>query len=254
MSFFDTKRGGGRNKRISSERPFLNGKDIESQISGYETLTVSGRSFLGYEINSDEADGMDGKVFNEASLSERVITVKFSLETANSADYMQKMNALTDILSMKQFDLYFGDESDWHFTGTVTSFTELEEGKLRGVGGFEITCTNPYKYSLEKTLQGTIVSLPNVKGEIVEIRYNATKTVNKIKIKHSLGFTLETAEGTVNSGDSLIFRPQEQIITLNGVDKTQWLAYTSDFENIPLGGTLTSEPSGALTVKYRERR
>lgn len=254
MIFLDTTTNNGLYGRLSSERPFFNGKDIETKINGYETLSVSGRSFLGYELIQDETDGIDGKIFNDSYLPERIITVNFSLKSNSSQEYMQKMNLLADILGQRQFDLYFQDEPDWHYKGTVTSFTEPEAGKLSGLGNFEITCSNPHKYSTEKEISGTTINLPTKKGEITEIKYTATKEVTKIKIKSTLGYTLETVEGTVSAGDSIVFRPQDQTVTLNGVNKAHWLAYSTDFENIPVGGTLTSEPVGNLTVKYRERR
>ena len=59
---------------------------------------------------------------------------------------------------------------------------------------------------------------------------------------------------TVDAGDTLAIDPIAQNVELNGVDKTAWLDFDSDFENFPALGNFSVSPNGTLAITYKKER
>lgn len=255
MNFIDTKPAQKGSVFIPSEALMINGKTIEEQIEGYQTLTVSGRGPLPKKITAETPEGRDGQRFIEAYYTPRSIVVAYQLIFENASDLLDKYNQLANILGNNEFEFNFKDEPDWYFTGTVSATSDLPIGELVGNGAFTITCSDPHKYSQPKTTtitdSGTISEDTNAK--LLEIDYVPNETAATITITNG-DFKMSFSEATVNVGDKLVIDPVNQKITINGTDHTAWLDFDSDFENFPAVGNIAVTPSGNLTVTYKKER
>lgn len=243
-------------KNISSEALLINDKTIESQIPQYQTLTVTGRGPLAYEINSESLDGMDGKRYVDSSFPERNIAVAYLLTTSSATEMIEAQDKLAAILMDKQFRFSFMDQKDWYFTGTVSDVSDPEEGKLQAKGSFTITASDPRKYSTEQSItstDGTYQFTDDLAKKITSIDYTATADVTRLVLSNDSGQHLEI-DGTVKSGDTIHLEPSTQSITLNGVTKASWLAFDSDFENYLASGSGTVDPVGKLIIRYKNIR
>ena len=253
MEFVDTvptQKGG---VFIPSEALMINGKIIEEQISGYQTLTVTGRGPLPKKITAETPDGRDGQRFVEAYYTTRTIVVTYQLIADTASNLMVKYNKLAAILSDNEFEFNFKDEPEWYFTGTVSAVSDLPVGVLAGNGSFTITCSDPHKYTQIKTANitnsGSISE--NTSAKLIEIDYTPSETATTITITNG-GYKMSFSGATVNSGDTLIIDPTNQKVTLNGTDHTAWLDFDSDFENFPALGNVSVSPNGNLKIKYRK--
>lgn len=244
----------GDKKFIASEALLIGGKAIEDSIDGYQTLTVSGRGPLGFSINADDVDGMDGKHFVDAFFPERVIKVVYRLNAASPTEMIEKQDKLAAILNAQQFDFTFRDQPDWHFIGTVSDTEDPEEGRLDAKGSFTITVSDPHKYSADKVLQGASVDFGSRSGQLTEVAFTPNADTGSLTLTNSLGYTLSLTNGAIKAGETLIIRPRDQTIALNGVSRLNWLTFTSDFENLPAAGVYTTDPAGTLKITYREVR
>ena len=135
---------------LPGEALFLNGQTLESLIQGYRTLYVKGRESLGADVQLTEQGRADGSLFNYKRYPERVLTVGFQILADNNAEFRAKFNQLGSILNVEQAQVIFNDEPDKFFIGTPGQVEEIEPGRNKITGEFEIVCADPFKYSVEE--------------------------------------------------------------------------------------------------------
>ena len=124
----------------------VNGKFIEDVISGFTTLSSTGREVLTKEIVSNQYK-RDGSVVDYTRYPEREITIKFTIETDADGDYRDKYTALLGMLDEENVDIQFNDDIDKFLTGTMYVNEPEEKFGNFCVGTFTIKCSDPFKYS-----------------------------------------------------------------------------------------------------------
>lgn len=254
MEFVDTTPTQKGGVFIPSEALMINGKTIEEQISGYQTLTVTGRGPLPKKITAETPDGRDGQRFVEAYYTTRTIVVTYQVIADNAQDLIDKYSKLAIILENNEFEFNFKDDPDWYYTGTVSAASDLPVGVLAGNGSFTITCSDPHKYAQVKTVDitnsGSISE--NTDAKLIEIDYTPSETATTIVITNG-NYRMSFSGATVNAGDTLNIDPINQFVMLNGTNQTSWLDFDSDFENFPALGNVSVTPNGKLTISYRKK-
>lgn len=256
MEFVDTTPTQKGGVFIPSEALMINGITIEEQISGYQTLTVTGRGPLPKKITAETPDGRDGQRFIEAYYTTRSIVVAYQIIADTAEDLIAKYSQLATILGNNEFTFNFKDDPDWYYTGTVSATSDLPVGVLAGNGSFTITCSDPHSYSTEKTVKITnsgTVRDDCANAKLIELDYTPNETASTITITNN-GFKMSFSGATVNAGDTLAIDPIAQNVELNGVDKTAWLDFDSDFENFPALGDFAVSPDGTLAITYKKER
>ena len=256
MEFVDTTPTQKGGVFIPSEALMINGRTIEEQISGYQTLTVTGRGPLPKKITAETPDGRDGQRFIEAYYTTRSIVVAYQIIADTAEDLIAKYSQLAAILGNNEFTFNFKDDPDWYYTGTISATSDLPVGVLAGNGSFTITCSDPHSYSTEKfaliTNNGTVRD-DCANAKLIELDYTPNETASTITITNN-GFKMSFSGATVNAGDTLAIDPIAQNVELNGVDKTAWLDFDSDFENFPALGDFAVSPDGTLAITYKKER
>ena len=133
---------------LPSEALKINGEYIENQITGYRTLSVSGREALSPELDSFETGVRDGSTLRSKRFPARTIIVKYQLSAASSEDFRAAYNKLAAILNVENAELIFNDEQDKFFIGTPSVIGDVEPGNNCVVGEIEFFCADPFKYSV----------------------------------------------------------------------------------------------------------
>ncbi len=133
---------------LPSEALMINGAYIEDLIEGYRTLTVEGREALSPEISAFETGLRDGSTMQGKRYPARIIRVTYQLAAESNEAFREAYNKLAAILDVTDARLIFADEQDKFFTGTPSYIGEVEPGRNIVVGEFEITCLDPFKYSV----------------------------------------------------------------------------------------------------------
>lgn len=256
MEFVDTTPTQKGGVFIPSEALMINGRTIEEQISGYQTLTVTGRGPLPKKITAETPDGRDGQRFIEAYYTTRSIVVAYQIIADTAEDLIAKYSQLATILGNNEFTFNFKDDPDWYYTGTVTATSDLPVGVLAGNGSFTITCSDPHSYSVTRstsiTNSGTVQD-SCTSAKLIEIDYTPSEMATTIDITNG-NFKMSFSGATVNAGDTLKIDPINQKVALNGTDKTAWLDFDSDFENFPALGNVSVSPAGQLVITYKKER
>lgn len=133
---------------LPSEALMINGEYIENLITGYRTLTVEGREALSPELSAFDTGLRDGSVMKGKRYPARVIRITYQLIAESNEAFREAFNKLGAILDVTDARLIFADEADKYFTGTPSYIGEVEPGKNAVIGDFEITCLDPFKYSV----------------------------------------------------------------------------------------------------------
>lgn len=133
---------------IPAEAMNINGQYLEDVVPGYRTLSVAGRESMSAEVNTLDAGRENGVQYNYRRYPERVITITYQILSGTPEDFRRAFNALGGALNCEQVKLIFNDELDKYFIGTPGEIGEIEPGKNKVTGEFQIVCTDPFKYSL----------------------------------------------------------------------------------------------------------
>lgn len=126
----------------------IDGTYIEDLISGYKTITTTGREALTPEIESLSVGSADGEVMKYSRNPAREITVEFFLQGSSMPDMRSKLNHLNNILSADEADFVFNDEDDVFYTGKALPQASISKYKNGLKGSFIIYCVYPFKRSV----------------------------------------------------------------------------------------------------------
>ena len=133
---------------LPAEAMQLNGQYLENLVPGYRTLTAAGREVLAPDIKTIDVANRDGLLYRGKRYPARVITVSYQLKAATREAFRAAFNTLCAALDVEEARLIFADEPDVYFTGTPSGIGEIEPGRLSVTGEIELTCTDPFKYSV----------------------------------------------------------------------------------------------------------
>lgn len=222
---------------LPAEALLLNGEYIENLISGYRTLSVSGREALSVEIETYSTGVRDGDQIHSKRYPARTIIVKYMLKAASNGAFREAYNQLGKILNVTDAQLIFNDEQDKYFIGTPAAICEVEAGRNTVVGEIEFLCTNPFKYSVVEyeavpslddgsiliDYNGTYKSYPTLQAEF----YSETEVADD-------GVTAGTLTGGGDCGYVAFFNESEKIIQLGDPDEV-------DGEAVPKSQTLINQ-------------
>lgn len=126
----------------------IDGTYIEDLISGYKTITTTGREALTPELESFSVGSADGEVLKYSRNPAREITVEFFLQGSSMPDMRSKLNHLNNILSADEADFVFNDEDDVFYTGKALPQASISKYKNGLKGSFIIYCVYPFKRSV----------------------------------------------------------------------------------------------------------
>jgi predicted phage tail component-like protein len=207
---------------LPSEALKINGVYIEDQISGYRTLSVSGREALSAEVETFSTGIRDGSKAKSKRFPERIITVKYQLLAESSEAFRKAYNKLGGILNVEDAELIFNDEQDKFFIGTPCTIEAVEPGRNSVVGEFEILCADPFKYSVLE-----YVAEPDLDTGSILIDYNGTyKSFPTLEAdfhnETEVGDDGETAGSLTGNGDCgyvAFFTEDEKIVQLGDPDE-----------------------------------
>ena len=240
-------------KRLPSVAIEFNGKYIENELNGYETLKVSGRETISVELISEPTH--EGVITIDERLPHRELTITYELQADNNTEFQERFKALRKLLtSNEQVPIKFLDEPDIVYFGRLSAMDTAPDDNNTIVSAFVIHCDTPYKFSDLVTTNGSVEidtfypTLPE------QITLTIGSTTNKIEITN--GTERITATGTFNADSKVVitFKKEEVTMAVNGTESTYMLDMQSDLENFLLkqGQTVTSE-QGTIELRVRER-
>ena len=135
---------------LPAEAVNFDGKWIEEEIPGYRTLAVSGRELLESEVQEVQIGELDGAKYQSDRYLPRTITVTYLLCAKTNTAFREAFNKLNAVLHKGKCKVVFNDERDKYFMGVKASIEDVPSGRNNVTGKYEIYCTDPFKYAVDK--------------------------------------------------------------------------------------------------------
>ena len=182
----------------------VGGQYLETLVSGYRTLTVEGREELDLNVINAEIDTSDGGRYLRRKIKSRVLNVRFAVEDSTPEGFAVKFKALkAELYKIKESQIIFTDEPNIYFTGTFRKITAEYVGHTVAQGVIEISCADPFKYSVTET---TVTAVNGAITATYNGTYPAHPKLTAQSAEHDCGFYGFTKDGlTVRVGN-----PDEQ--------------------------------------------
>ena len=247
---------------LSSVAMLYNGKLIEDEIDGYQTLTVKGREYIAFETeDAGNVAGKDGVIPITKSLPSRDIEVRYLLKENDSHKFQLKYRKLMALLDTEvDVPIKFRDEMDVTYYGQMIELGEVTEESNTSVASFIIRCYDPYKYNDEFTATGNPVSVfvgTPYKTHPKEISIKLKSDATKITVDNNSTGRHIILNGDYKNGDSIVINIDNKTITQNNRNIMNNLDYiASDFHEFWLhdGDTIQVTPKNSdLTISFQGR-
>ena len=249
-------------RNLSSVAMLYNGKLIEDEIDGYQTLTVKGREYIAFETeDAGNVVGKDGVIPITKSLPSRDIEVRYILKETDNHKFQLKYRKLMALLDTDvDVPIKFRDEMDVTYYGQMIELGEVTDASNMSVASFIIRCYDPYKYNDEFVAAGNPVSVfvgTPYKTHPKEITIQLKSNASKITVDNNTTGRHIILNGNYKAGDKIVIDIDNKVITQNNRNIMNNLDYiVSDFHEFWLhdGDTIKITPMNSeLTIKFQGR-
>ena len=156
-TFRDTVAAAAPEDTLPAEAVCFNGYWLDNEVTGFRTLSVSGREVMEQEIDSYTIGYMDGAYVRDIRYPSRTITVQYQIMSVSDAAFRQAFNKLNALLAEKEAKLWFFDEQDKYFIASPAGNSAPEPGRRNVIGEIEFFCADPRKYAFtQKTFTAAV--------------------------------------------------------------------------------------------------
>lgn len=227
----------------------FDGGFIEHIVSGYRTLTVSGREMLGVELTTE--DVANGCIVTEERLPARELVITYQLDANSSEELLTRFKQLESLLMTgKDVPIFFNDERDWVYYGRLSAVDSVPVESNSVVSAFAILCSDPKRYGRELTTSDGLI---RHEGKLIPLSIEFDIPSNT---SYFVSNGVQTIKGT-NTSTEVSTHVKIDFMTCdtysNGKLDYKIIALDSDFENFTLenGMTITSNVND-LIIRYSE--
>lgn len=227
----------------------FDGGFIEHIVSGYRTLTVSGREMLGVELTTE--DVANGCIVTEERLPARELVITYQLDANSSEELLTRFKQLESLLMTgKDVPIFFNDERDWVYYGRLSAVDSVPVESNSVVSTFTILCSDPKRYGRELTTSDGLI---RHEGKLIPLSIEFDIPSNT---SYFVSNGIHTIKGT-NTSAEVSTHVKIDFVTCetysNGKLDYKIIALDSDFENFTLenGMAITSNVNN-LIIHYSE--
>lgn len=245
-----------------SLKTIFNGFNLDDELTdengSFMTLSVSGRNDSEYDITTHDVPGLDGVIEEgNPTLNPRIISVRFRIKADTSTHLQRKFEKLRSLLEGSKKELAFTDDEFFFYaTNQALEIPDETSNSLTSVITF--LCSDPYKYSPEKTVifpsdlvvvnnEGTAEAFP-----IYEMTVTAPITFAMIQNHLEESMLIgEPADDDVQIVDTRTSVLYENGSTLNEWSATTNIEFLNNDNNIDsLNGVMGTDAAGIRPDSY----
>lgn len=129
----------------------FDGINLDQELAGFSTLSVSGREALAREVDTQRYRSVAAlSAITSSVLATRQIVVKYAMDTKSKRDYIEQFEQLNSILQKPSGCLIFTDDPGFFYVGSLHGTAELNGGLYKQVGTLNFTLATPYKRSVDR--------------------------------------------------------------------------------------------------------
>lgn len=235
------------------------GQCIDTAIADFDTLAVSGRGNFTTAVNSTDL-ASDGAKYLSSRIESKKLTVIFFLQASSLSDLSDKTGKLKKLLSVRNTEVSFADDG-YRYTGTVTSLT-FDDTTLHPTGTIEITLSDPYCYSAEKTITGTGTSVSLSEYDDTgfanlpaAIEFTPAEGISTFQVTSNQGkhFLLNQS---VSAGKKIVIDFKSLTCTVNGATVLSSVSLNSNFADFRIDHNtkLTFNANGNYVIRFEVKK
>lgn len=238
-------------KSYASIQTIINGFNLDTELCGYRTLNVSGRSVFGRDIETmkfssrksagskstrNKGNKAGSNKFFSSDVQSLVIEVEFLLEAKTNELFRELLSKFTTILHQEEAKWTWTDDHTFYYTGTITEIGSFKEDKNSIISTFKILCVDPMKTSIETYVlkgNGKEIEMPNFKEDIdiLEMKFILNADTNKFTFENMNGNGKTIFSYLFKAGNTIDILLKEQKSLLNSRNLMPAMDLMSDFEN-----------------------
>ena len=236
-----------------SIQTIIDGINLDHEIDGFSTLSVSNRSLIGRDVETLKfvARGYKDKVANRvredksayvntfitSDLQGISIKVKYKLEANTNEEFRERLSYLAYCLQKEQVKFIWTDDPEYHYIGTVTDYDEPEEFSNKIIASFSVFMTDPRKtYNLplkaeNKNVKKDIITF-HTRFEMFELdsfKITIKEPTKKFIVKNQTQNLSIILTGEFKAGDTFSYKAGE-FIKRNGLNAMTNLELESNLE------------------------
>lgn len=262
-------------KSYASIQTIINDFNLDTQLDGFRTLNVSGRSVFGRDIEtlkfsarrnagakstkSNSSKAGSNKFFS-SDIQSLVIEVEFILEAKSNELFREQLSKLTSILHQEEAKWTWTDDPSFYYIGTISEIGSFKEDKNSVISTFKVLCVEPIKTSIktyELTGVGKEIKMPDVNEEIdiLEMKFSLMSSVNKFSFENKDGYGKTVFNYSLSTGNVIKVFLKEEKVLLNGENFMEAMDLMSDFEDFFVNSneSILLSSSCAWEIKYKLR-
>ncbi|MFQ7348314.1 MAG: distal tail protein Dit, partial [Anaerococcus vaginalis] len=152
-------------KSYASIQTIINGFNLDTELCGYRTLNVSGRSVFGRDIETmkfssrksagskstrNNSNKAGTNKFFSSDVQSVVIEVEFLLEAPTNELFRELLSKFITILHQEEAKWTWTDDPNFYYTGTISEIGDFKEDKNSVISTFKILCVDQIKTSIKK--------------------------------------------------------------------------------------------------------
>lgn len=238
-------------KSYASIQTIINGFNLDTELDGYRTLNVSGRSVFGRDIETlkfsarrnagskstkSKSNKAGNNKFFSSDIQSVVIEVEFLLEAKTNELFRELLSKFTTILHQEEAKWTWTDDPTFYYTGTITEIGSFKENRNSVISTFKILCVDPMKTSTETYVlkgNGKEIQMPDFKEDIdiLEMKYVLKNNINKFTYENMNGNGKTIFSYLFKIGNTIDILLKEQKALLNSKNLMPAMDLMSDFEN-----------------------
>lgn len=238
-------------KSYASIQTIINGFNLDTELCGYRTLNVSGRSVFGRDIETmkfssrksagskstrNKGNKAGSNKFFSSDIQSMVIKVEFLLEAKTNELFRELLSKFTTILHQEEAKWTWTDDPVFYYTGTISEIGSFKEDKNSVISTFKILCVDPIKTSIETYVlkgNGKEIEMPDFKEDIdiLEMKFNLIADTNKFTFENMNGNGKTIFSYLFKAGNTINILLKEQKALLNSRNLMPAMDLMSDFEN-----------------------
>lgn len=235
------------------------GHCLDSSVDGFTTLSVSGRGGFTRAVTATDL-ASDGAKYLSSRIESKKLTVNFFLQASSLSDLADKTGKLKKLLSVRNTEVSFADDGH-RYTGTVTSLT-FDDTTLHPTGTIEITLSDPYCYSAEKTITGTGTSVnlseyddTGFANLPAAIEFTPSEGISTFQVTSNQGkhFLLNQS---VSAGKKIVVDFRTLSCTVDGANVLSSVSLNSNFADFTIdkNTVLTFNADGRYLVRFEVKK
>lgn len=238
-------------KSYASIQTIINGFNLDTELCGYRTLNVSGRSVFGRDIETlkfsarrnagskstkSNSNKAGNNKFFSSDIQSLVIEVEFLLEAKTNELFREQLSKFTTILHQEEAKWTWTDDQAFYYTGTITEIGSFKEDRNSVISAFKILCVDPMKTSTETYVlkgNGKEIEMPDFKEDIdiLEMKFVLNADTNKFTFENMNGNGKTIFSYLFKTGNTIDILLKEQKALLNSRNLMPAMDLMSDFEN-----------------------